>query len=310
MADGTNGVAEAPQTRAPVDDLFRAITLGGISLREEPDPDEGRTLFGHFAVFNRWTEIDSWFEGHFMERIAPGAFKKSFRDTQPKVLFQHGHDMELRDRVIASVRELKEDESGAYYEARLLDGLPELVLAGLREGEYGASFRFGVMREEWIEEPGTSEENPKGLPERTLKELRVSEFGPVTFPAYGDATAGVRSLTDELRPGVAQEFLHAIKGGSTPDLTDLVDLLRRRDQRATQASAPPTSRADTERVTRPAGAAQDPTSASGEQDTAPPNDHAETPDSASHLGRGRRGRTPTLYTGRPGRKETRPSWHL
>jgi hypothetical protein len=34
------------------------------------------------------------------------------------------------------------------------------------------------------------------MPERTLKEVRVPEFGPVTFPAYVDATAGVRSLTD------------------------------------------------------------------------------------------------------------------
>jgi hypothetical protein len=31
------------------------------------------TLVGHFASFNEWTEIRSTVEGHFMERIAPGA---------------------------------------------------------------------------------------------------------------------------------------------------------------------------------------------------------------------------------------------
>jgi hypothetical protein len=60
------------------------------------EPDKGGvsepTLFGHFAVFNEWTEIDSMFEGHFLERIAPGAFKKTFREQQQKVLFQHGQD--------------------------------------------------------------------------------------------------------------------------------------------------------------------------------------------------------------------------
>ncbi|HMF61353.1 MAG TPA: hypothetical protein VK595_13325, partial [Vicinamibacterales bacterium] len=39
--------------------------------------------------------------------------------------------------------------------------------------------------------------NPHGLPERTVKEAQLMEFGPVTFPAYAGATAGVRSLTDD-----------------------------------------------------------------------------------------------------------------
>jgi phage head maturation protease len=112
------------------------------------------------------------------------------------VLLEHGHDPEIGNKPIAEPQTLSEDAEGAYYEARLFDGLSPLVIDGLRAGQYGASFRFSVMREEYVEDPGTSDENPMGLPERTLKELRVPEFGPVTFGAYSDATADVRSLTD------------------------------------------------------------------------------------------------------------------
>ena len=39
--------------------------------------------------------------------------------------------------------------------------------------------------------------NPDRLPERTITNATLYEFGPVTFPAYEGATAGMRSMTDE-----------------------------------------------------------------------------------------------------------------
>jgi HK97 family phage prohead protease len=185
-------------SRPPRDDLIRAV-LPGVEFRSASDGDGSPMLFGHFARFNEWTEIDSVFEGRFMERIAPGAFKKTFRDLRDKmrVLLNHGHDPMVGDKPIAEITDLREDDEGAFYEARLFDGLPELVLDGLRAKQYGASFRFSAMREEWVDEPNASDDNPNGLPERTIKEARVPEFGPTPFPAYEGATAGVRSLTDE-----------------------------------------------------------------------------------------------------------------
>jgi hypothetical protein len=70
-------------------------------------------------------------------------------------------------------------------------------LPGLRAGAYGASFRFNVIRDAWNNTPGVSDHNPHGLPERTIKETRTAEFGPVTFPASPTASAAVRCLTDE-----------------------------------------------------------------------------------------------------------------
>lgn len=187
-----------PDARPPRDDLFRAAP--GVQFRAADDDTDGDkpVMYGHFARFNEWTEIDSIFEGRFMEQIAPGAFKKTFREQAPVVLFNHGHDPTMGDQALGAVRSLREDGEGAYYEVDLFDGVPDLIVSGLRGGAYGASFRFRVMREEIVDKPGVSDHNPEGLPERTIKEVRCSEFGPVTFPAYKTATAACRSLTDNV----------------------------------------------------------------------------------------------------------------
>lgn len=192
--------ASVPTTPPPRENLIRAIQPG-LELREATDAATGPVMAGHFAVFNEFTEIDSWYEGRFLERIAPGAFKKTFAENRDniKVTLNHGFDPSLGDKPLGAIDVLEEDSTGARYEVPLLDAryVTEDVLPGLRAGLYGASFRFRVMQEEFNNKPKTSAANPDGLPERTIKEVQVMEFGPVTFPAYVGATAGVRSLTDE-----------------------------------------------------------------------------------------------------------------
>ncbi len=191
-------VDENHRKAPPRDNLVRGVFPADLEVRADTD-DGAPTLFGHFSVFDTWTEINSMWEGQFMERIAPGAFKKTMRENRDgmRVLFQHGKDPQIGDKPIASIRELREDDVGAYYEAELFRSVPDLLMDGLRAGAYGASFRFRVMREEWLEDPDPTDENPRGLPERTIKEAQVLEMGPVTWGAYPTATAGVRSLTDE-----------------------------------------------------------------------------------------------------------------
>jgi HK97 family phage prohead protease len=186
------------QESRPPRDIIRAVAPTVLVRAADDGEDQRPVLFGHFARFNEWTEIDSYFEGHFLERIVPGAFKKTFseRRDQIRVLFQHGRDPELRDRPIGEPETLQEDAEGAYHESRLFDGMPEIVMEGLRAGQYGQSFRMEILREEFNEEPGPSDENPKGLPERSIKEIRLFEYGPVTFPAYANTTPGLRSLND------------------------------------------------------------------------------------------------------------------
>lgn len=183
---------------------YLPATLEPTAIRAADEVEDPTTIYGHFGVFNRWTEIDSLWEGHFLERFAPGSFKRTIREArqQMRILFQHGMDPGLGDRPIADVNarsaQLKEEDFGPYYEAPLLRGVPDLVVSGLEAGVYGASHRFRALREIVVESPEPSEENPKGLMERTVTEAAVREFGPVTWGAYEDATAAVRSLTDEV----------------------------------------------------------------------------------------------------------------
>jgi hypothetical protein len=218
--------ASSANARPPRDSLVRALRPGP-ELRAAEDGAGAPTMHGHFAVFNQWTEIDSVFEGRFMESIAPGAFTKTFKENRDvmRVLFQHGRDPMLGSKPLGAISKLEEDDTGAYYEVPLFRGIPELVMEGLTAGLYGASFRFRVTREEFVNKPKASAYNPEGLPERIVKETQVEEFGPVTFPAYAGATAGVRSLTDEfllerlVSDPKMRELLehHHVIAPSTPD---------------------------------------------------------------------------------------------
>ena len=177
------------------------------AIREAPEfrtGDSGVTLAGHFAMFDEWTEITSSYEGRFMESISPGAFTKTMRENREaiKVLFNHGMDGTVDNKVLGQIIDLEEDGMGARYAVALFDtSYNRDLVPGLRAGVYGASFRFEPLKDKWEEQPTRSDHNPDGLPERTIREVRLHEFGPVTFPAYAGATAGVRSvsLTDDYR---------------------------------------------------------------------------------------------------------------
>ena len=247
------------ESRAPVDNLVRARhDIGTIELRAEGGT--GRTLFGHFAVFNRWTEIDSWYEGRFLERILPGAFTRTFaeRGDKIRVLYDHGHDPSIGNKPLAAPNELREDGTGAYYEAELFEAsYVDDLMPALRAGQLGASFRFKVMAEEWIEPDRASKANPGKLPERSISDIELYEFGPVTFPAYDSATAGVRSGSDQFierllknedvlaryieraGPNVAAKFLASLPTlGRSDAATDLVEV-KEEEAAAGDSSNPP-----------------------------------------------------------------------
>ena len=182
----------------PTDNLLRAASWDRAAAVD--DGEAGRMMFGHFAVFDEWTEIDSTYEGRFLERIMPGAFAETFRSKGDsiRVLYDHGRDPQIGNKPLGSVSSLREDARGAAYEVELFDtGYVNELLPALEAGQLGASFRFRVVDEQWSTPTKASAHNPERLEERSITALEIFEFGPVTFPAYAQATAGLRSRTDE-----------------------------------------------------------------------------------------------------------------
>jgi phage head maturation protease len=151
------------------------------------------TVAGHLAVFNRWMEINSDVEGRFMERIWPGAFRRTLAENLGSMsfLFQHGRDPLVGTKPLGPIRSICEDGVGVAYEVPLFNTAYNLALIpGLKARKYSAGFHFQVVREEVQSRPRSSYYNPERLEERTILECRVLEFGPVTFEGYEDATAG------------------------------------------------------------------------------------------------------------------------
>lgn len=182
------------------------VTIRAKAAKAEPEPEETKADDGplaeveiRFSPFNTWYRIDSLWEGTFMERTSPGAFKKTIKENQRgmQVMFDHGHDPQIGAKVLGPITELSEQSDSPLGVVDLMaTSYNRDLLPGLRAGLYGSSFRMRVIKDEWNDEPDRSDFNPDGLPERTIKEVRLFEFGPTPFPANPDATAGVRSLTD------------------------------------------------------------------------------------------------------------------
>lgn len=193
-----------------VDILYRGrFDADSVDVRADDDAPTGSTLFGHFSRFEVWYEINSWLEGRFMERTRLGSFTKTIAENRSSVVcsFDHGYDTQIGDKPLGPITELREDDDGPYYEVPLLDTdynhnfiLPALqgrTIDGRNLGSVlGASFRFRVVKDEWDNNPPKSAHNPDRIPERTITEMRLFEFGPVVYPASPDATASVRGLTD------------------------------------------------------------------------------------------------------------------
>lgn len=188
------------------DGLARASEEG---IRSE-ESDDGLSIEGYGAVVNQVTEIDSW-EGTFEEEFLSGSFKRTARNGPPKMQFDHGYSSILGSVPLGRWDAADEDDYGMLLgPGRVFDNwatLPvrDAIIAGAISGQ---SIRFSVVREEWVDRDGQVIKDERelfnlifwgeGLDERgpirrRIKEARVSEAGPVVWPAYSGTTVGMRS---------------------------------------------------------------------------------------------------------------------
>lgn len=208
--------------------IVRAVDLRPVlrAAGGSASGDSLGTLEIRFSRFGVWYEVDSIWEGQFLERTLPGAFADTIAEDRDsmRVLFDHGFDPQLGNKVLGPIDDLREDPDSPVGVVPLFDtSYNRDLLPGLRAGVYGSSMRMRVTGESWDDDPGVATHNPKGIPERTITKVRTLEFGPVTFPANPDATASMRSLTDSYYDRLAQRdsgaFEAAVRASGRPDLT-------------------------------------------------------------------------------------------
>lgn len=207
-------------------DVVRAVDHTPELRSDGSEISDLGTLVIRFSPFNTWYTVRSLWEGTFLERTIPGAFSRTIMEDRAamRVLFDHGQDPTIGNKVLGPIMELREDADSPVGEIPLFDTSYNWdLLPGLKAGVYGSSMRMRVLDDVWDDKPKRSDYNPDGLPERTITRVGVPEFGPVTFPASPSATAGMRSLTDhfygQLKQRDADAYDVAYRAAGLPNLT-------------------------------------------------------------------------------------------
>lgn len=163
--------------------------MSGVELRSAPEGSKSPgTVLGYAAVFGSFSED----LGYFREKIATGAFSGCL-SQDVRALANHDPS-QLLGRNKASTLRMIQDELGLKVEIDLPDtSVGRDTAESIRRGDMdGMSFSFTTDIDQWDYSGDT--------PIRTLIRVRsLYDVGPVTYPAYTDTSAAMRSL-DASRP--------------------------------------------------------------------------------------------------------------
>lgn len=152
----------------------------GVELRDDAGNPK---ITGYAAVFNSWS-CDMY---GFREKIAPGAFKKTIKESDVRALWNHDTGIVL-GRSKAGTLALKEDETGLLIEIDPPHSAAD-YLETMRRGDVDQmSFGFQVIKDLW------EEDREAETVSRTLLEVRLFEVSVVAFPAYDATSASVRAI--------------------------------------------------------------------------------------------------------------------
>lgn len=177
----------------------RAFDLSGIQIRAADD-SAGKLHFTGRAIVYGATSVDF---GGWSEIINPGAASRTLA-ADPDVRFLINHDANLLlARTTSSTLGLTEDADGVMVDAQMANVSYARDLAELLErGDLTQmSFGFWIVRDEWSANLHVVQEF----------DLDGGDVSAVTFPAYTQTSAGLRSnseVSPELR-NIAQTRLNA-----------------------------------------------------------------------------------------------------
>ena len=164
----------------------KRIAYTTLDLRQA---DDGTTLYGYAAVFDSPSEPMP-----FVEYVKRGAFQKTIKDgADVRLLIDH-EGVPLARTKSGTLR-LSEDERGLAVEAELDPMNPDAarIISAMKRGDLSQmSFAFRTIKDSWSDDRTV----------RELREVQLFDVSVVTFPAYEQTVAEIRSrlLQDEAQP--------------------------------------------------------------------------------------------------------------
>jgi HK97 family phage prohead protease len=175
--------------------MSKALQRSGAEMRVEKRDDGKEVITGYAAVFYReddpGTQYELWRDTY--ERILPGAFNEAVGRDDVRSLFNHDPNIVL-GRAKAGTLRLSIDGRGLRYEIDPPDTqlVRDQVLGPIKRGEVtGSSFMFVPTEAAWANTKDKA--SGRDIKVREIRSVRLMEVGPVVFPAYEGATAGMRS---------------------------------------------------------------------------------------------------------------------
>ena len=167
----------------------RRFHIGKIEVRESYRQDP--VIIGHAAVFNQTADL-----GYFKERVAPGAFTRAVKEDDVRALWNHDPNHVLArfvpgraDNTLA----MAEDDKGLRVEIKPPDThMANDLVKSMKRGDVDQmSFGFSVRSHQ-------IDRDADGNITRTIKDVKLYDVSPVTFPAYTGTDVAVRSVADAI----------------------------------------------------------------------------------------------------------------
>lgn len=192
----------------------RAFAVDRMAVeRAKDDKGESRLIVGHAAVFNRDADIGGW----FIERVAPGAFKRAIKEDDVRSLFNHDPNFVL-GRNKAGTLKLEEDKEGLLTTTIPPDTqIARDLLVSIERGDISQmSFGFRVTKQEW-------DDSDEKMLKRTILEVELFDVSPVTFPAYVQTDVGLRSVIASAPEWIAERLERRFAS----DVLDAVEWLKK-----------------------------------------------------------------------------------
>jgi HK97 family phage prohead protease len=204
---------DGPQVKQP------EIRTNSVDFEVRAEGD-GMTFTGYASVFNSPSED----LGGFIEYVAPGAFKRSLQSrNEVKLLWNHDSGEPLAS-LRGGTMQLVEDNRGLKVTAQLPNTTRGRDVAELLRTNVinTMSFGFNVIKDSWSGDGKT----------RTLESVRLFEVSVVSFAAYPETTAQVRSGNQTINPDQLADALLKLESGEELDeananlITDVVNKLK------------------------------------------------------------------------------------